>query len=74
MTLEYLGGVYSTKLLLQGHCNKVGERPKAIRGPMARPQDFEPARNFLSGELVDGFDEAEGRTLPMRKTFAPSDS
>jgi hypothetical protein len=42
MTLEILGGVYRIPLRLQGHCNKVGQRPKGIRGPMARPQDFEP--------------------------------
>jgi len=42
MTLEILGGVYKIPLKLLGHCNKVGQRSKGIRGPMARPQDFEP--------------------------------
>jgi hypothetical protein len=63
MTLEILGGVYRIPLKLQGHCNKVGQRPKGIRGPMARPQDFEPPRQFISE------DEVEARTLPKRKAL-----
>jgi len=68
MTLELLGGVYRVPLRLAGHCNKVSQRQKGVRGPMARPQDFEPERNFIGDE------EAEARTLPMKKTTGPSDS
>jgi len=42
MVLEILGGVYRIPLKLSGHCNKVGQKSRGIRGPMARPQDFEP--------------------------------
>ena len=66
MVLEILGSVYRIPLKLHGHCNKVGQRSKGIRGPMARPQDFEPNRNFI------GDDEVEARTLPkMRALGAP---
>lgn len=61
MTLEILGGKYRIPLKLQGHCNKVGQRPKGIRGPMARPQDFLPERQYI----VD--DEAEARSLPKKR-------
>lgn len=67
MTLEVLGGLYKIPLRLSGHCNKVGTRSKGVRGPMARPQDFEPERNFI------GDDEAEARTLPMKRTQGPND-
>ena len=63
MVLEILGGVYRIPLKLQGHCNKVGQRPKGVRGPMARPQDFEPQRQFITD------DEVEARTLPKRKAI-----
>lgn len=65
MTLEILGGVYRIPLKLQGHCNKVGQRPKGIRGPMARPQDFEPQRQFIND------DEVEARTLPKKRAAGP---
>lgn len=68
MTLEVLGGVYRIPLRLHGHCNKVGQRQKGVRGPMARPQDFEPQRNFIAEE------DAEARTLPMKKTQGPRDT
>lgn len=42
MAIEVLNGLYRIPLKLSGHCNKVGNRPKGVRGPMARPQDFEP--------------------------------
>ena len=67
MTLEILGGVYRIPLRLQGHCNKVGQRPKGVRGPMARPQDFEPQRNFLAEE------EVEARALAVRRTQKEQD-
>jgi hypothetical protein len=35
---------------------------------MARPQDFEPQRNFINEE------EAEARTLPRRKPLGPQDT
>lgn len=44
MVLDVLNGVYRIPLKLQGHCHKVGTRAVGIRGPMARPQDFEPER------------------------------
>jgi len=68
MTLEILGGVYRIPLRLAGHCNKVGQRQKGVRGPMARPEDFEPQRNFI------GEEEAEARSLPMKKTLGPRDT
>lgn len=67
MTLEVLGGLYKIPLKLQGHCNKVGVRQKGVRGPMARPQDFEPERNFIGDE------EAEARTLPTRRPAGQKD-
>lgn len=68
MTLEILGGVYRVPLKLQGHCNKVGQRAKGIRGPMARPDDFEPQRNFISEE------EAEARSLQRTLPQGPRDT
>ena len=68
MTLDILGGVYRIALKLHGHCNKVGQRAKGIRGPMARPQDFEPARNFISE------DEVEARSLPKKRRQGATDS
>lgn len=62
MVLDILGGVYRIPLKLSGHCNKVGQRPKGIRGPMARPEDFEPKKDYI------GDDEAEARTLPKKRT------
>lgn len=62
MVLEILGGVYRIPLKLSGHCNKVGKREKGIRGPMARPQDFAPKKDFI------GEDEAEARTLQKIRT------
>ena len=40
MILEVLKGVYRIPLKLAGYANKVGEKQKGIRGPMARPIDF----------------------------------
>ena len=69
MVLEVLGGIYRIPLRLQGHCNKVGKAQRGIRGPMARPQDFEPQRNFISEEA------AEARTLATTKrNFGPKDT
>jgi len=65
MTLEILGGKYRIPLKLQGHCNKVGQRPNGIRGPMARPQDFLPERQYIAD------DAAEARTLPKQKGAGP---
>lgn len=62
MTLEILGGLYKIPLKLSGHCNKVGQRPKGVRGPMARPLDFEPVRNEVPEEDI------EARSLPMKRT------
>jgi len=62
MTLEILGGVYRIPLKLAGHCHKVGQKSKAVRGPMARPEDFEAQRNFIDDE------EAEARSIPMKRT------
>jgi len=61
MTLEILNGVYKIPLKLSGHCNKVGQRAKGIRGPMATQKDFEPARNMIED------DEAEARTLAKHR-------
>jgi hypothetical protein len=66
MFLDLLGGQYRNKLRLSGHCNAVGTRKVGVRGPMARPQDFEPERNFITE------DEAEARTLQMKKKGGPS--
>lgn len=67
MVIEVLNGLYRIPLKLSGHCNKVGTRPKGVRGPMARPQDFEPQRNIISEE------EAEARSLPLRNTLVGKD-
>jgi hypothetical protein len=42
MLLEVLDGIYRIPLKLMGHCNQVGQKAKGVRGPMARPSDFEP--------------------------------
>jgi hypothetical protein len=68
MTLEILGGVYRIPLRLAGHCHKVGQKQKGLRGPMARPEDFEPQRNFIDE------DEAEARSIQMKRTQGPRDT
>jgi len=48
-------------------CNKPGNREKSVRGPMARPLDFEPKKVLIQD------DEAEARTLPKRITIIAQD-
>lgn len=68
MVLEILGGVYRIPLRLQGHCHQIGQRTKGVRGPMARPQDFEPQRKFITET------DAEARTLPKKRPVGPLDT
>ena len=63
MVLDILNGVYKIPLKLSGLCHKPGNREKSVRGPMARPLDFEPKRVIIDD------DEAEARTLPKRITI-----
>ena len=50
MLLDILKGIYRIPLQLAGHCNAVGKRPDALRGPMARPEHFEPEKKVLTDE------------------------
>jgi len=68
MILEILEGVYKIPLKLQGHCNQVAPRQKGVRGPMARPEDFEPQRNFISEEA------AEARSIQKQRSLHPKNS
>lgn len=67
MVLEILNGVYKIPLKLSGLCNKPGNREKSVRGPMARPLDFEPKKVIIND------DDAEARTLPKRITIIAHD-
>ena len=67
MVLDILNGIYKVPLKLAGYCNEIGKRPAAVRGPMARPENFEPNKKMLDD------DQAEGRTLPKRKTIVAHD-
>ena len=67
MALDILNGAYRFPLKLQGYCNDLGKRQVGVRGPMARPEDFEPAKNMLTD------DQAEARTLPRRKIIVAQD-
>lgn len=67
MVLDILNGIYKIPLKLSGYCNEVGQRKVGPRGPMARPEHFEPEKRLLDD------DQVEARTLPKRKTIVAQD-
>ena len=53
MELTLLKGAYKIPLKLLGQCTSIGEKKKAIRGPKATDEDFEPERNFITEEEAE---------------------
>jgi hypothetical protein len=50
MSLEILNGTYKTPIKVSGSSNKIGEKGKVLRGPAAKSEDFEPARNPITND------------------------
>jgi len=52
MQLEILKGIYKIPIKMQGTSNSVGKKPKGIRGPAARPNDFNKDLQLIDDEIA----------------------
>ena len=50
MQLEILKGTYKTPIKVSGSSNTLGGKVKTLRGTAAKPEDFDPLRQYVTDE------------------------
>lgn len=53
MTLELLNGIYKIPIKVMGSSNSMGQKAIGQRGPQAKPDDFQPRKNFIDEQQAD---------------------
>jgi hypothetical protein len=53
MNLELLGGIYKIPIKVMGSSNTMGSKEGGQRGPQAKPDDFQPKKNFIDETQAD---------------------
>jgi len=66
IAIEILNGVYRFPITLEGNCRQISLKSKSIRGPAAKPGDFEPNITVINDDeaAMTTLKETMARKMP----------